>query len=114
MKTFDLEHKNYLEEGDYTKDNSLPIAFNWNIYKADIDEATAEAMSLQMSTIAQILLNEIIYEARIYLITYGDFNGYCNGEETALYQRVYDAEDLIVAADATFEQITSARSNSCL
>ena len=111
MKTFDLEHKNYLEEGDYTKDYSLPIAFNWNIYKADIDETTAEAMSLQMSTIAQILLNDIVYEARIYLITYGDFNGYCNGEETALYQRVYDAEDLIVAADATFEQITSARSN---
>ena len=37
MKTFDLEHKNYLEEGDYTKGYALPIAFNWSIYKAELD-----------------------------------------------------------------------------
>lgn len=111
MKTFDLEHKNYLEEGDYTKGYSLPIAFNWNIYKADIDEATVGNLSLQMYTIAQILLNDIIYEARIYLLTYGDFNGYCNGEETALYQCIYDAEELIAAYEPTFEQITNARNS---
>lgn len=42
MKIFTLEHKQYLESGDYTKGYSLPIAFNWTIYKAINDTSKEE------------------------------------------------------------------------
>ena len=48
MKTFDLEHKQYLEAGDYTKGYSLPVAFNWNIYKAELSQETVSEYMLTM------------------------------------------------------------------
>ncbi|MBO5665419.1 MAG: CotH kinase family protein [Bacteroidaceae bacterium] len=84
MKTFDLEHKTALENGDYTKGYSLPVAFNWSIFKATLDEATVAALSISVATLADSHLRPIIDKSYGYLKNYVDHNGYCNGEDEAL------------------------------
>ena len=84
MKTFDLEHKTALENGDFTKGYSLPVAFNWSIFKATLDEATVAALSISVATLADSHLRPIIDKSYGYLKNYVDHNGYCNGEDEAL------------------------------
>lgn len=84
MKTFDLEHKTALENGDYNQGYSLPIAFNWSIYRASLDEATVAALSISIAALADSHLRPLIDKSNGYLKNYSDHNGYCNGEDEAL------------------------------
>ncbi len=81
MKTFDLPHKEALEMGDYTQGYSLPIAFNWTIYKAVLDETTVDGLMATIPQLAESYLNAIINEANKNLATYGDQDGYCTAGE---------------------------------
>ena len=112
MKTFDLEHKQYLESGDYTKGYGLPMAFNWNIYKAELEQETVFEYMLTMSAIGQSMLYGMINDAYVYWGKYGNFNGLCNDEEMMLRDAIFEAEDLIYYNyDITFSQIVAAKSN---
>ena len=93
MKTFDLEHKLALENGDYTHGYSLPIAFDWDIYKALTEDAVLKSMMLSLTKIAENALLQDVNEANAYMAEYGDFNGDCtNGEDDALRLAITDAE----------------------
>ena len=67
MKIFDLFHKQALEEGDYTQQYSLPIAFNWSIYEFNVS-----------GDIAGRFISSTIYEAESKLAEFGDFGGQCS------------------------------------
>lgn len=109
MKTFDLEHKTALENGDYTKGYSLPIAFEWDIYKAMLDDATVESLKLSLSLQAQSILQPVIDEANANLSEYGNFDGDCVGENTALQSAISAAESTISTVK-NFSEIEAARS----
>lgn len=85
MKTFDLPHKEALEDGDYTQGFALPVAFNWSIYKAVLDASKVKDLWVTVPQLAQNNLNVIINEASTYLMAYGNHDGYCTaGEDNAL------------------------------
>ena len=109
MKTFDLEHKTALENGDYTKGYSLPMAFEWDIYKAVLDDATVESLKLSLSLQAQAILQPVIDEANANLSEYGNFDGDCVGENTALQSGISAAESTISTVK-NFSEIEAARS----
>lgn len=109
MKTFDLEHKTALENGDYTKGYSLPMAFEWDIYKAVLDDATVESLKLSLSLQAQAILQPVIDEANANLSEYGNFDGDCVGENTALQSAISAAESTISTVK-NFYEIEAARS----
>ena len=100
MKTFDLEHKAYLESGDYTQGYSLPVAFNWSIYKAVLDEATVAELTVAIADLADSYLRPILNDAYGYLKNYSDHNGYCNGEDNAL-------NTILVQVEGSVASITS-------
>ncbi len=81
MKTFDLEHKLALESGDYTQGYALPIAFNWSIYKASVNDEAFGELYVTLSQLASNYLRPIINKASNYLAKYGNHNGYCTGNE---------------------------------
>ena len=106
MKTFDLDHKQYLEEGDYTQGFSMPIAFNWSIYKANISDEDADKISLNFKNIASTYISSTIEEAENYLATNGNFNGLCqNGEDSMLQQEIDDSHALLEATSISFADI---------
>lgn len=110
MKTFDLEHKQYLESGDYSKGFSLPIAFNWSIYKAEIGESTASSIALKIKDVAEAIISSTIEEASALLATHGNFNGLCsNGEDTALENGIKEANQLLQAGTATLKEVTNKK-----
>ncbi len=93
MKTFDNEHKQALEKGDYTQGYSLPIAFNWSIYKAVLDDETVKELSVTIPQLARSYLQPYITSAAGYLATYGDHGGYCiSGEDKTLNTTIRSAE----------------------
>ena len=113
MKTFDLEHKQALEGGDYTKGYSLPIAFNWSIFKASVGEETLNEFYVSVAQLATNYLRPVINKATNYLASYSNHNGYCTGGEdsaldaailTATYElssissisRIEELEDLLL------------------
>lgn len=110
MKFFTLEHKNYLESGNYTMGYSLPIAFNWSVYKANISAETVGNLSISLSQLATSYLQPFIDKAEGYLAEYGDQGGYCvNGENTALSEAIANTREAIaniesVAAVGNAEQ----------
>lgn len=112
MQVFDLTHKNYLEEGNYDKGFSLPIAFNWNIYKVDVDVSAIEENVLSMATVAQNYLNSTISKAYSYLGKYGYFDNYDGYMEYFTLQRAaVNAEELTYSYNVTYQQILDAESN---
>ena len=101
MKTFDLEHKNYLEEGDYTKGYALPIAFNWSIFKAEIDKEAVNILTMQK--VAELMLNSTINKAASYI---GSYDIYCkNNENLILESKIAEARTFITASDITVSDI---------
>ena len=92
MKTFDLEHKEALERGDYTQGYSLPVAFNWSIYKASVSDETINELCVELSQLALNYLRPTINKAKNYLADYGDHEGNCNGENTLLANGISSAE----------------------
>lgn len=101
MKTFDLEHKNYLEEGDYTQGFGLPIAFNWSIYKAEIDKEAVNILTMQK--VAELMLNSTINKAASYI---GSYDIYCkNNEDAILESKIAEARTFITASDITVSDI---------
>lgn len=109
-KIFDLEHKQYLENGDYTKGYSLPIAFNWSIYKAEISESTAQSIAIDIKDIAGTLITGTINEANAYLATNGDFDGLCkNGEDDLLERIIEEANTLLKSETVTLNDIDSKK-----
>ena len=110
MKTFDLEHKTALENGDYTKGYSLPIDFGWEIYKAVLDDETVAELMLSLTDYARTTLQPVIDEANAYLSEYGDFEGDCSGEDTELRSVISTVSGKIGTANS-FSEIVDARSN---
>ena len=107
MKTFDLEHKEALERGDYTQGYSLPVAFNWSIYKAEVSEETINELCVELSQLALNYLRPTINKAKNYLADYGDHEGNCNGENTLLSNGISSAEASLssIASVAEIEEI---------
>ena len=107
MKTFDLEHKEALERGDYTQGYSLPVAFNWSIYKAEVSEETLNELCVELSQLAINYLRPTINKAKNYLVDYGDHEGNCNGENTLLSNGISSAEASLssIASVAEIEEI---------
>ncbi len=101
MKTFDLGHKNYLEKGDYTQGFALPIAFNWSIYKAEIDKEAVNILTMQK--VAELMLNSTINKAASYI---GSYDIYCkNNEDAILESKIAEARTFITASDITVSDI---------
>lgn len=101
MKIFDLEHKNYLEEGDYTKGFALPIAFNWSIYKVEVDKEAVNVLTMQR--VAELMLNSTINKAASYI---GSYDIYCkNNEDAILESKIAEARTFITASDITVSDI---------
>lgn len=101
MKIFDPQHKEYLESGDYTKGYALPIAFNWTIYKANIENSSVEVLTIQQ--IAQLLLNSTIIKAIGYQ---GVYDEYCkNNEDILLETRIDEARALSTQQGITHNDI---------
>ncbi len=104
MKTFDLFHKQALENGDYTQGFSLPVAFGWSVYEAVLDEATVNELMLSLSTIATTILQPVSDNAAMYLSRYGDHNGYCtNNENILLGDAISNAKNKMNDADNVSE-----------
>ena len=110
MKTFDLEHKQALEKGDYTMGYSLPVAFNWSIYKVSVDDATVAGLSISIGLLAESYLRPVVDKAYGYLKTYSDHSGYCNGEDSALEAALVAVEGAY-AKMSTVADILSAEEN---
>lgn len=81
MKTFDLEHKQALENGDYTKGYSLPIAFNWEIFKANVSDDALNELYVTLSQLASNYLRPKINDANNYLARYSNHDGNCSAAE---------------------------------
>ena len=113
MKTFDLERKEALERGDYTQGYSLPIAFNWSIYKATVSDETLSELYVELSQLAYNYLRPTINKAKNYLTDYGNHEGYCNGEDTALDESITSAEAALssIGTVAEIEEIEASLFN---
>ena len=109
MKTFDLPHKQALENGDYTKGYSLPVAFNWSIYKAGLDASTVEKLMITIPQLAQTQLNAIINEANAYLIAYGNHGGYCTAGEDSTLRSLVNSIQQNMQSMKSVAEITSAK-----
>lgn len=110
MKIFDLFHKQALEKGDYTQQYSLPVAFNWSIYKADISDSVAKEISLRISDVAGIFISNTIYEAEYNLAIHGNFNGQCtNGEDKTLERLIDEAYALMESETVTLSEINKKK-----
>ena len=85
MKTFDLEHKQALERGDYTKGYALPMAFNWSIYKANVSDESLNEYYVTLAQLAANYLRPTINKANNYFARYGNHDGNCiGGEDSSL------------------------------
>ena len=111
MKTFDLVHKEALENGDYTKGYALPVAFNWSIYKAGLDASTVEDLMISIPQMAQTQLNSIINEASTYLMAYGNHQGYCTGGEDATLRSLVNSVQQNIPSMKSMDEITSAKNS---
>ena len=111
MKTFDLQHKEALESGDYTKGYALPVAFNWSIYKAGLDASTVEDLMISIPQLAQTQLSAIINEATTYLMAYGNHQGYCTGGEDATLRSLVNSVQQNIPSMKSLDEITSAQSS---
>ncbi len=109
MKTFDQEHKDALEKGDYTKGYALPISFGWEIYKAILDDATIETLMLSLPAYAQSTLQPIIDKANEYLKEYSGFDGDCTGGEDTALQAAISAAAGTISSVKSFSEIEAAQ-----
>lgn len=100
MKIFTLEHKNYLENGIYDKGYTLPIAFNWSIYKANLSGEAVSSLSVEFPQLAAAYLQPFITKAEGYLRIYGDHSGFCtNGENTKLNEAIENTRQAMESVD---------------
>ena len=111
MKTFDLVHKEALESGDYTKGYSLPVAFNWSIYKAGLDASTVDDLMISIPQLAQTQLGALINEANAYLMAYGDHQGFCTGGEDATLRSLVNSVQQNMSSMKNVDEITSAKNS---
>ena len=109
MKTFDLLHKQALERGDYTQGFALPVAFNWSIYKARLDEKSIGNLMISVPQLAQNSLGSIINEAGSYLAQYGNHGGYCTAGEDAALRSLISSVQQGMSSMSSIAQITSAK-----
>ena len=109
MKTFDLPHKQALERGDYTQGFALPVAFNWSIYKARLDEKSIGNLMISVPQLAQNSLGSIINEAGSYLAQYGNHGGYCTAGEDAALRSLISSVQQGMSSMSSIAQITSAK-----
>ena len=104
MKIFDLDHKTALENGDYTQGYSLPVAFNWSIYNAEISKDNVENLYVTLSQLATSYLQPFVTKAESYLATYGNHDGYCvNGEDMALESAIGSVRQTMATANDVAE-----------
>ena len=101
MKTFDLEHKQALEQEDYTQGFSLPVNFNWSIYTAIVDDATIEEFSYSKIGAGIKQLNTTISNAKSYLNKYDHFNWEGYNEYISL-------SDLITSIENNIDNYTTS------
>ena len=110
MKTFASEKKAALESGDYTQGYSLPAAFNWSIYVAELDETTISSVSMTMAKIASYYLSVPVRQAQEYMLEYGNFDGIDSGTIISdLEAAITTAEEYMAdGATPTMDQIKAA------
>lgn len=111
MKTFDLSHKEALEQGDYTQGFALPVAFNWSIYKAVLDAATVDDIMITVPQLAQTHLATIIKKANNNLTDYGNHSGYCTGGEDAALRSAVSSVQANIPSMGSVTDITAAEAS---
>lgn len=77
-KTFAPDKKEALENENYDAGFSLPVGFDWTIYKANLYDETVSSVAISMSQLAQVRLASAVTEANGYIAEYGDFDGTCS------------------------------------
>ena len=108
MKFFDLAHKNYLENQDYTQGYSLPIAFNWSIYNAELSDEAMVPSKVTLWQLASSYLQPYINDAETYLAKYGDHEGYCTkGEDDTLSEAIMTVKAAVSTVES-LEEVGSA------
>lgn len=109
-KTFAPDKKEALENGNYNAGFSLPVGFNWTIYKANLYAETIAAAVITMSQVANVSLSPAVRAAEDYLALYGDFDGTCADNIIEELNAAVEAAEGCMAADATptMEQINAA------
>ncbi len=109
-KIFAPDKKEALDNGDYNQGYSLPIGFNWTIYKADLYDETVSSVAVTMSQIARLRLFPAVSETEDYLAQYGDFDGVCTDAVIEKLYEAMEAAELLMAGDAapTMAQIDAA------
>ena len=109
MKTFAPDKKAALESGDYSQGFSLPAAFNWTIYEAELSDSTIAAVSMTMAKIASYYLSVPVRQSREYIAEFGDFGGVATNVMNKLETAIATAEGYMeTGATPTMEQIKSA------
>lgn len=96
LKIFPAEEKARLEAAANTGDYSggsfgLPVDFGFSIYKANVADGVIDRLSV--TSIADEVLTPAIEEAREYIATYGDHEGYDEDDTKGAL------EDIIAAAE---------------
>ncbi|MBR5594543.1 MAG: CotH kinase family protein [Bacteroidaceae bacterium] len=114
MKTFDLPHKQALEKEDYTQGFALPAAFNWSIYKANLNASTVEELMVTVPQLAQVSLNPIINNAGNYLAMYGNHDGYCTAGEDAALRSLISSALQSIPSMGTVAEIASLKESLSL
>lgn len=103
LKIFPAEEKERLETaastGDYSGGSfALPVDFGFSFYKTNVAEGVIERLSV--ASIADEVLTPAIEEAREYIATYGDHEGYDEDDtKGALEEVISAAEDALEAND---------------
>lgn len=100
MKFFTMEHKGYLESGDYTKGYSLPVRFNFSFYTADY---------VQPAYVYQNTLKYAVLTAESTLEKYGEQVEAEEAMETTFYQdaaaAIDEMKEVIAAGDYTAKDV---------
>ncbi len=102
MKFFTMEHKGYLEGGDYTKGYSLPVRFNFSFYTADY---------AQPAYVYQNTLKYAVMQAENTLEQYGEQVEAEAAMEVTFYQDALEAiastKEIIAGGDYTAKDVDS-------
>lgn len=101
MKFFTMEHKGYLESGDYTKGYSLPVRFNFSFYVADYEQPEYAYTNT---------LKYAVVTAEATLEAYGEQVEAEEAMETSFYQdavaAIAEVKEIIAGGDFTAKDVT--------
>lgn len=103
-KTFAPDKKKAIEDGDYTQGYALPVAFNWSVFEAALNESTVTAVSISMSQIANAKLSPLVRAANTYKEKYGVTTGEA---ATLLDTAIAEAQSLMAESSPSIASINN-------